>query len=86
MHYAYSKRAEVTVPSLDECERGWQKQPVASGQLSVTRSVASGQYSVAGGDAAEDTTGRPKVVVVDFTAPRGEAPAGADRRALAEGG
>ena len=27
VHYAYSKRAEVTVPSLDEWEKQWKEDP-----------------------------------------------------------
>ena len=30
VHHAYSKRAEVTVPSLEEWEKQWKKNPQAS--------------------------------------------------------
>jgi hypothetical protein len=36
VHHAYSKHAEVTVPSLDDWERTWQKTE-AGGQRSVVR-------------------------------------------------
>ena len=35
VHYAYSKRAEVTVPSLDEWEKQWKKDPHATQQPKV---------------------------------------------------
>jgi integrase len=35
VHYAYSKRAEVTVPSLDDWEKQWKKDPHATQQPKV---------------------------------------------------
>lgn len=35
VHNAYAKHAEVTVPSLDDWEKGWNEKLVASGQCSV---------------------------------------------------
>ena len=32
VHHAYSKHAEVTVPSLDDWEKDWQENPQRSGQ------------------------------------------------------
>jgi hypothetical protein len=32
VHHAYSKHAEVTVPSLDDWEKGWQENPQSSVQ------------------------------------------------------
>jgi hypothetical protein len=34
VHHAYSKHAEVTVPSLDDWEKRWKWRPVARGQRS----------------------------------------------------
>ena len=35
VHHTYSKRAEVTVPSLDDWEKDWQENPQRSGQTKV---------------------------------------------------
>jgi len=35
VHHAYSKRAEVTVPSLDEWEKQWKKDPQSVPQPKV---------------------------------------------------
>jgi len=35
VHHAYSKRAEVTVPSLDDWEKQWKKDPHAAQQPKV---------------------------------------------------
>ncbi|HMD54778.1 MAG TPA: tyrosine-type recombinase/integrase, partial [Phycisphaerae bacterium] len=35
VHHAYSKHAEVTVPSLDDWEKDWQENPQRSGQLKL---------------------------------------------------
>jgi integrase len=35
VHHAYSKRAEVTVPSLDEWEKQWKKDPQSFAQAKV---------------------------------------------------
>jgi hypothetical protein len=32
VHHAYSKHAEVTVPSLDDWEKDWQENPQRNGQ------------------------------------------------------
>jgi hypothetical protein len=32
VHNAYAKHAEVTVPSLDDCEKDWQENPQRSAQ------------------------------------------------------
>jgi hypothetical protein len=32
VHHAYSKRAEVTVPSLDDWEKDWQENPQRGGR------------------------------------------------------
>jgi integrase len=56
VHHAYSKHAEVTVPSLDDWEKQWKGQPAARGQ----RSEESGR---------ENGMPRPAVVQVDFKAP-----------------
>jgi len=35
VHHAYSKHAEVTVPSLDDWEKDWQENPQSSGQAKL---------------------------------------------------
>jgi hypothetical protein len=35
VHFAYAKRAEVTVPSLDEWEKQWNKNPQAVAQPKI---------------------------------------------------
>jgi len=35
VHYAYSKHAEVTVPSLDDWEKEWGKNSQRNGQLKL---------------------------------------------------
>jgi hypothetical protein len=35
VHHAYSKHAEVTVPSLDDWEKDWQDNPQRNAQLKV---------------------------------------------------
>jgi hypothetical protein len=35
VHHAYSKRAEVTVPSLDDWEKQWRENPQAMSQPKV---------------------------------------------------
>ena len=52
VHYAYSKRSEVTVPSLDDCEKQWQKPKVVAVDFAAPRTVGRNVVSSAG---AKDT-------------------------------
>ena len=56
VHHAYSKHAEVTVPSLDDWEKQWKRNTEGSDQ----KSVISGRNEMP----------KPAVVQVDFQASR----------------
>jgi hypothetical protein len=54
VHHAYSKHAEVTVPSLDDWEKQWKKNPHGMKQPKV---VAVGFQSNLAGPASADAEG-----------------------------
>ena len=64
VHRAYSKHAEVTVPSLDDWEKQWKRQP-----------GAGGPWPVSSGQGVGNGMPKPKLVPVDF---KGPAPAATD--------
>ena len=47
MHHAYSKHAEVTVPSLDEWEKQWEKNPQGMEKPKTLLAAASPGYMFA---------------------------------------
>jgi hypothetical protein len=53
VHHAYSRRAEVTVPSLDDWEKQWKERPAARGRRSDDSRLENGMA-------------KPVVVQVDF--------------------
>jgi hypothetical protein len=68
VHYAYSKHAEVTVPSLDDWEKQWKRQPVARGQkLGIGDQVMDGCKQAAKSlEPGGTEMPKPAVVQVDF--------------------
>ncbi len=68
IHAAYSRNAEVTVPSLDDWEKQWNKRPVGSSQCSA----ASPGRTEDGGQKTYWEMPKAAVVQVDFQVNGGE--------------
>jgi hypothetical protein len=67
MHHAYSKRAEITVPSLDDWEKQWRRREDGG------QKAEDGQNGIP----------KPAVVQVDFKAQQGSVAADAGEMAVA---
>jgi hypothetical protein len=81
VHHAYSKHAEVTVPSLDDWEKQWKRQPIARGQMTAVSD--HGADGCAHGAKSLERGGmempKPAVVQVDFRSDEIDARSGASK-------
>ena len=64
VHHAYSRNAEVTVPSLDDWEKQWKRKTEDGGR----KTDVGGQRSAVSGREADIEMPKPKLVPVDFQA------------------